>query len=67
MQARGKVAIFSLLKMRSYIVIDALLGLRELFDDYPDIITPSLTPLLNGCVRLIADEVNYFFLLCVCD
>ncbi|KAI0094749.1 hypothetical protein BDY19DRAFT_1038840 [Irpex rosettiformis] len=35
---------------------DALLGLRELFEDHPEIISLSLTPVLNGCIRLIADE-----------
>ncbi|KAI0704957.1 hypothetical protein BC835DRAFT_1315942 [Cytidiella melzeri] len=35
---------------------DALLGLRELIEDHPEIAVSSLTPLLNGCVRLIADE-----------
>lgn len=37
--------------------IDAILGLRELFEDHSDLVVPSLTPLLNGCVRLVADEV----------
>lgn len=39
------------------VALDALLGLRELFEDHPEIIGLSLTSLLNGCVRLIADEV----------
>ncbi|KAI0348476.1 hypothetical protein BDW22DRAFT_1424636 [Trametopsis cervina] len=35
---------------------DAILGLRELFEVHPETMVSSLTPLLNGCVRLIADE-----------
>jgi pre-rRNA-processing protein IPI1 len=38
------------------------LGLRELFEDYPDVIVASLSIILNGCARVIGDEVkfNYF-------
>ncbi|TRM66181.1 hypothetical protein BD626DRAFT_628138 [Schizophyllum amplum] len=35
---------------------DALMGLRELLSDHPELLVPSLTNLVNGCVRVIADE-----------
>ncbi|KAJ3559764.1 hypothetical protein NM688_g137 [Phlebia brevispora] len=35
---------------------DALYGFKELFEENPDILLPSLTPLINGCVRVIGDE-----------
>lgn len=36
---------------------EAILGLRELFEAHPELITVNLTALVNNCVRLIADEV----------
>ena len=39
-------------------VEDALLGLRELLEGHPELIDPSLTTLLNACVRIIGDEVR---------
>ncbi|KAI0800897.1 hypothetical protein C8Q74DRAFT_1314301 [Fomes fomentarius] len=35
---------------------DAILGLRELLETHPELITTHLTPLVNSCVRLIGDE-----------
>ncbi|EMD42224.1 hypothetical protein CERSUDRAFT_110758 [Gelatoporia subvermispora B] len=35
---------------------DAILGLRELLETYPDLVEKSLTPLINGVVRQIGDE-----------
>jgi hypothetical protein len=39
-------------------VTDALLGLRELLEANPQLIDPSLTTLINACVRIIGDEVR---------
>lgn len=35
---------------------DAIVGLRELFEDYPDIVISSLSTTLNNCARMIADD-----------
>ncbi|KAL1753301.1 hypothetical protein FB107DRAFT_264484 [Schizophyllum commune] len=35
---------------------DALMGLRELLNEHSELIVPSLTSLVNACVRVIADE-----------
>ncbi|KAL1670606.1 hypothetical protein GGF50DRAFT_93474 [Schizophyllum commune] len=35
---------------------DALMGLRELLNEHSELIVPSLTSLVNACVRIIADE-----------
>ncbi|KAI1793922.1 hypothetical protein LXA43DRAFT_884849 [Ganoderma leucocontextum] len=35
---------------------DAILGLRELLETHPQLILAHLTPLINGCVRLVGDE-----------
>ncbi|KAL1739402.1 hypothetical protein HDZ31DRAFT_49451 [Schizophyllum fasciatum] len=35
---------------------DALMGLKELLGEHEEIIIPSLTSLVNACVRVIADE-----------
>jgi len=32
------------------------MGLRELFEAHSNLIVPSLTTLVNSCVRLIGDE-----------
>ena len=36
---------------------DAIFGLRELLDEHPHLIRDNLTSLVNGCVRIIGDEV----------
>lgn len=57
-QEKAKLSLISAQGTNAELVtLDALLGLRELFEHHPEIIGLSLTPLLNGCVRLIADEV----------
>ncbi|TBU34542.1 hypothetical protein BD311DRAFT_746356 [Dichomitus squalens] len=35
---------------------DAILGLRELLEAHRELILAQLTPLINGCVRLVSDE-----------
>ena len=35
------------------------MGLRELLNEHSELIVPSLTSLVNACVRVIADEVRY--------
>ncbi|PSS37555.1 hypothetical protein PHLCEN_2v571 [Hermanssonia centrifuga] len=35
---------------------DAILGIRELFENHPEIVTPSLTVLFSNCIRIIGDE-----------
>ena len=37
---------------------DAILGLRELFDANWKLLDSCLTPLVNGIVRVIGDEVR---------
>lgn len=44
----------------SDILLDALLGLRELLQANPWMIESSLTSLVNACVRIIGDEVRSF-------
>jgi hypothetical protein len=38
--------------------VDAILGVKELFDTHPEVIKPSLSTLLASCARLIGDEVR---------
>ncbi|KAI0080104.1 hypothetical protein K474DRAFT_1727562 [Panus rudis PR-1116 ss-1] len=35
---------------------DAIFGLRELFEEHPELLTVKLTALFSGCVRVIGDE-----------
>ena len=37
---------------------DALMGFRELFENYPELVESSLTPFVGASVRIIADEVR---------
>ena len=37
---------------------DALMGFRELFENYPELVESSLTPFVAASVRIIADEVR---------
>jgi hypothetical protein len=39
-------------------VLDAIFGLRELFDTYPQLILQLLAPLVTATVRLMSDEVR---------
>lgn len=34
------------------------MGLRELFEAHPHLVEPSLTTLVNACVRIIGDDVG---------
>ena len=38
--------------------IDAIFGLRELFNTYPSLTPQLLAPLVTGTVRLMSDEVR---------
>jgi hypothetical protein len=38
--------------------IDAIMGLRELLEAHWELLDSSLTALINGCVRIIGDEVR---------
>lgn len=40
--------------------LDAILGLRELLDSHPGLLSEHLTALFNACVRLIGDEVSTY-------
>lgn len=41
---------------------DAIIGLRELFEDHPDVIVSSLSTTLSNCARIIGDEVSTLIL-----
>lgn len=42
---------------KSWILADAVLGLRELLDEFPSLLESKLLTLVNATVRLITDEV----------
>ena len=44
--------------MLIFCALDAIFGLRELFDTYPALIPQLLTPLVTATVRLTSDEVR---------
>jgi hypothetical protein len=41
----------------SILSTDALAGLRELFSEHPEILEPSTASVVQGCSRLVGDEV----------
>jgi len=49
--------------MLTFCTIDAIFGLRELFDTYPSLIPQLLTPFVTGTVRLMSDEVRADYVL----
>jgi hypothetical protein len=39
-------------------VVDAILGLRELLDDHPELVNDSLATLITACGVIIGDEAG---------
>lgn len=61
MQAYGKACYtndISSFKVSLMVYLDAILGIRELFEDYPDALMSSLSTILSNCARIIGDEVS---------